>query len=64
MTEWSRSGPSGCDEPITAGDTVIWMSGINPGGQRFRGVANVRDRGPGLVVLAAERRPDREGFVL
>ena len=27
MTEWSRSGPTRCDEPITAGDTVIWMSG-------------------------------------
>jgi hypothetical protein len=23
---WPWSGPTRCDEPITAGDTVIWMS--------------------------------------
>ena len=33
MTEWSRSGPTECDEPITAGDTVIWMSRINARGR-------------------------------
>ena len=33
MTEWSRSGPTRCDEPITAGDTVIWMSVISARGR-------------------------------
>jgi predicted CoA-binding protein len=26
MTEWARSGPTRRDEPITAADTLIWMS--------------------------------------
>jgi hypothetical protein len=57
MTGWSRSGPTGCYEPILAGETVIWMSGVNARGPAYPRCTRLTDPGPGLVASVAERRP-------
>ena len=50
MPEWSRSGPTRCDEPITAGDTVI----LDVGHQRSRAVTG---ESYNLAAAAVALRP-------